>query len=139
MKPTEILNSVKELLNLSKEEVKEEIKEVVLAEEEEAAPAEQVVEEDEVAEMQYVTPEDLMAVKEELMSMIKALVEDKPMGESEEVPKELSEKKEVELSEEAVEVVHSPENSIESKRSLMSSENKNMTTEQRVQKMLFNN
>ena len=139
MKPTEILNSVKELLNLSKEEVKEEIKEVVLAEEEEAAPAEQVVEEDEVAEMQYVTPDDLMAVKEELMSMIKALVEDKPMGESEEVPKELSEKKEVELSEEAVEVIHSPENSIESKRSLMSSENKNMTTEQRVQKMLFNN
>ncbi len=80
-----------------------------------------------------------MAVKEELMSMIKALVEDKPMGESEEVPKELSEKKEVELSEEAVEVVHSPENSIETKKNLMSSQNKNMTTEQRVQKMLFNN
>ena len=141
MKPTEILNSVKELLNLSTESVKEEVKEVVLAEEEEiVVPEEAVVEvEDESVKMDYVTSEDLMAVKAELLSMIKALIEDKPMGEAEEVPEELSSQKEVELSEEAVEVVHSPENSIETKKSLLSNQNQSMTTEQRVHRMLFNN
>ena len=46
--------------------------------------------------------------------------------------------KEVELTEDVEEVVHSPENSIESKRNLLSNPNKSMTTEQRVNRMLFN-
>ena len=158
MKATEILNNVKELLNLSKEEikvediaveesvelsteevteeVKEEVEEVVLAEE----PKEEVVIEEEVEApaMSYATSEDLAAVKSELLSMIKALIEDKPMGESKEVPQELSKQEEVELSENVEEVVHSPEAQIEKKKSLLSNPNKSMTIEDRVNRMLFN-
>jgi hypothetical protein len=158
MKATEILNNVKELLNLSKEEikvediaveesvelsteevteeVKEEVEEVVLAEE----PKEEVVIEEEVEApaMSYATSEDLAAVKSELLSMIKALIEDKPMGESKEVPQELSKQEEVELSENVEEVVHSPEAQIEKKKSLLSNPNKSMTIEERVNRMLFN-
>lgn len=158
MKATEILNNVKELLNLSKEEVKvediaveesvelsteevteeikEEVEEVVLAEE----PNEEVVIEEEVEApvMSYATSDDLAAVKAELLSMIKALIEDKPMGEAKEVPEELSKQEEVELSENVEEVVHSPEAQIEKKKSLLSNPNKSMTTEQRVNRMLFN-
>jgi len=158
MKATEILNNVKELLNLSKveakveeiaveesvelsteevtEEIKEEVNEVLLAEEEVAVPSKEVTE---VPPMMYVTPEELSAVKTELLSMIKALIEDKPMGDLKEVPQELSKQEEIELSEEAEEVLHSPENSIETKKNLMSNQNRNMTTEQRVHQMLFNN
>jgi len=131
MKATEILNNVKDLLNLSKEEikvediaveesvelsteevteeVKEEVEEVVLAEE----PKEEVVieEEAEAPSMSYATSEELSAVKAELLSMIKALIEDKPMGDVKEIPQELSKQEEVELSENVEEVVHSPENS----------------------------
>jgi len=158
MKATEILNNVKDLLNLSKEEVKvediaveesvelsteevteevkEEVEEVVLAEE----PKEEVVIEEEVEApaMSYATSDELAAVKSELLSMIKALIEDKPMGEAKEVPEELSKQEEVELSENVEEVVHSPEAQIEKKKSLLSNPNKTMTTEQRVNRMLFN-
>ncbi|MDA9908045.1 hypothetical protein N9D22_06615 [Flavobacteriaceae bacterium] len=158
MKATEILNNVKELLNLSKEEikvediaveesvelsteevteeVKEEVEEVVLAEE----PKEEVVIEEEVEApaMSYATSDELAAVKSELLSMIKALIEDKPMGEAKEVPEELSKQEEVELSENVEEVVHSPEAEIEKKKNLLSNLNKTMTTEQRVNRMLFN-
>ena len=158
MKATEILNNVKDLLNLSKEElkvediaveesvelsteevteeVKEEVEEVVLAEE----PAEEVVIEEEVESpsMSYATSEELSAVKAELLSMIKALIEDKPMGDVKDIPEELSKQEEVELSEDVEEVVHSPENSIETKKNLLSNLNKTMTTEQRVNRMLFN-
>jgi len=158
MKATEILNNVKELLNLSKEEikvediaveesvelsteevteeVKEEVEEVVLAEE----PKEEVVIEEEVEApaMSYATSDELAAVKSELLSMIKALIEDKPMGEAKEVPAELSKQEEVELSENVEEVVHSPEAQIEKKKNLLSNPNKSMTTEQRVNRMLFN-
>jgi hypothetical protein len=158
MKATEILNNVKELLNLSKEEikvediaveesvelsteevteeVKEEVEEVVLAEE----PKEEVVIEEEVEApaMSYATSDELAAVKSELLSMIKALIEDKPMGEAKEVPEELSKQEEVELSENVEEVVHSPEAEIEKKKNLLSNLNKSMTTEQRVNRMLFN-
>lgn len=155
MKATEILNSVKELLHLSKEEVKveditveeavdlsteekaeiieEEVKEVVLAED---VKKDVVV--DEVSEApvaNYVTLEELSAVKTELLSMIKALIEDKSSVDSKEVPTELSKQEEVELSEE---VVHSPESVIETKKNLLSNPNKSMTTEQRVNRMLFN-
>jgi vacuolar-type H+-ATPase subunit D/Vma8 len=158
MKATEILNNVKDLLNLSKEElkvediaveesvelsteevteeVKEEVEEVVLAEE----PAEEVVIEEEVESpsMSYATSEELSAVKAELLSMIKALIEDKPMGDVKDIPEELSKQEEVELSEDVEEVVHSPENSIETKKNLLSNLNQPMTTEQRVNRMLFN-
>jgi len=158
MKATEILNNVKDLLNLSKEEikvediaveesvelsteevteeVKEEVEEVVLAEE----PKEEVVieEEAEAPAMSYATSDELAAVKTELLSMIKALIEDKPMGEAKEVPEELSKQEEVELSENVEEVVHSPEAEIEKKKNLLSNLNKSMTTEQRVNRMLFN-
>ena len=158
MKATEILNNVKELLNLSKEEVKvedviveeavdlsteevieaseEEVKEVILAEE----PKEEAIV-DEVAEApvaNYATSEELSAVKTELLSMIKALIEDKSAADTKEVPQELSSQEEVELSEEAEEVVHSPEVSVEKKKSLLSNPNKILTTEERVNKMLFN-
>ena len=151
MKATEILNSVKELLNLSKEEVKvedviteevvelsteEEVKEVILAEE-----TEEEVIVDEVAEApvaSYATSEELSALKLELLSMINALIEDKSSPETKEVPQELSKQEEVELSEEAEEVIHSPEASIETKKNLLSKPNKPMTTEQRVNRMLFN-
>ena len=158
MKATEILNSVKELLNLSKEEVKvedviveevvelsteevietieEEVKEVILAEE----PKEEVIV-DEVAEApvaSYATSEELSALKLELLSMINALIEDKSSPETKEVPQELSKQEEVELSEEAEEVIHSPEAAIETKKNLLSKPNKPMTTEQRVNRMLFN-
>ena len=158
MKATEILNNVKELLNLSKEEikvediaveesvelsteevteeVKEEVEEVVLAEE----PKEEVVIEEEVEApaMSYATSDELAAVKSELLSMIKALIEDKPMGEAKEVPAELSKQEEVELSENVEEVVHSPEAQIEKKKNLLSNPNKSMTIEDRVNRMLFN-
>jgi hypothetical protein len=158
MKATEILNNVKDLLNLSKEElkvediaveesvelsteevteeVKEEVEEVVLAEE----PAEEVVIEEEVEapSMSYATSEELSAVKAELLSMIKALIEDKPMGDVKDIPEELSKQEEVELSEDVEEVVHSPENSIETKKNLLSNLNQPMTIEQRVNRMLFN-
>jgi len=158
MKATEILNNVKDLLNLSKEElkvediaveesvelsteevteeVKEEVEEVVLAEE----PAEEVVIEEEVEapSMIYATSDELSAVKAELLSMIKALIEDKPMGDVKDIPEELSKQEEVELSEDVEEVVHSPENSIETKKNLLSNLNQPMTIEQRVNRMLFN-
>ena len=158
MKATEILNNVKDLLNLSKEElkvediaveesvelsteevteeVKEEVEEVVLAEE----PAEEVVieEEAEAPSMIYATSDELSAVKAELLSMIKALIEDKPMGDVKDIPEELSKQEEVELSEDVEEVVHSPENSIETKKNLLSNLNQPMTIEQRVNRMLFN-
>lgn len=151
MKATEILNSVKELLHLSKEEVKvedviteevvelsteEEVKEVILAEE-----TEEEVIVDEVAEApvaSYATSEELSALKLELLSMINALIEDKSSPETKEVPQELSKQEEVELSEEAEEVIHSPEAAIETKKNLLSKPNKPMTTEQRVNRMLFN-
>jgi len=163
MKATEILNNVKELLNLSKEElsaqdiavetaeeVKEEVKEVVLAEEvkeeevslekeEVALEEEAIVEEKEEVSMEgYATSEDLSAVKAELLAMIKSLIEDKPEGDLKEVPEELSKQEEVELSEEVKEVVHSPENEIESKKSLLANMNRPMSTQERVNKMLFN-
>ena len=160
MKATEILNNVKELLNLSREEVKvediiakeavdlsteeviddinfeEEVKEVILAEE----PKEEAIV-DEVAEApvaNYATSEELSAVKTELLSMIKALIEDKSAADTKEVPQELSSQEEVELSEEAEEVVHSPEASVEKKKSLLSTPNRVLTIEERVNKMLFN-
>jgi len=160
MKATEILENVKELLHLSKEEqvkdiaveeVKEEVKDVALSEEKVESeklaeePAEEVKEEvkEEVEEqVLYVTAEELSAVKTELMSMINSLIEDKSMGESKEVPQELSKdevkEEKVELSADAEEVVHSPENKVEKKESVLLNNNRPMTIQERVNKILFN-
>ena len=72
--------------------------------------------------------------------MIKALIEDKSDVSDIEIPAKLSakEKEEIELSEEVEELTHSPETKIEKKKSLLSNQNKAMTTEQRVNSMLFN-
>lgn len=150
MKASEIINSVKELLTLSQEE-KDVVAETVVEEVELSVDAEEVVSEEVILAdeapaveaapevVSYVTPEELSAVKMELLSMIKALIEDKSTPETKEVPEELS-AQEVELSvEEAVEeVVHSPEATIETKKNLLSNQNQTMTTEQRVYRMLFN-
>tara|TARA_R110000851_G_scaffold47865_1_gene116104 strand:- start:2095 stop:2559 length:465 start_codon:yes stop_codon:yes gene_type:complete len=154
MNATEIIDNVKELLHLSKKEVKaediaveeavelstekeveiiEEVKEVILAEDDKKEVAVNEVAEAPVVD--YVTLAELSAVKTELLSMIKALIEDKSSAESKEVPQELSKQDEIELSEE---VVHSPETVIETKKNLLSNPNKSMTTEQRVNRMLFN-
>lgn len=156
MKATEILENVKELLHLSKEEqakdiaveeVKEEVKDVALSEEKVESeklaeePAEEVKEEVK-EQVLYVTAEELSAVKTELMSMINSLIEDKSMGESKEVPQELSKdevkEEKVELSADAEEVVHSPENQVEKKESVLLNNNRPMTIQERVNKILFN-
>ena len=156
MKATEILENVKELLHLSKEEqvkdiaveeVKEEVKDVALSEEKVESeklaeePAEEVKEEVK-EQVLYVTAEELSAVKTELMSMINSLIEDKSMGESKEVPQELSKdevkEEKLELSADAEEVVHSPENQVEKKESVLLNNNRPMTIQERVNKILFN-
>lgn len=145
MKASEIIESVKDLLILSKEVAKEEV--IELAEEEvkeevkkELEEVEEPKEEAEVeAEAEYVTPEDLLEVKNELIAMIQALVEDKSAGDLEEVPEEAPKKEDVELAEVAEEVIHSPEAEVEKRKSLLSITNKSMTTEERVNRMLFNN
>ena len=151
MKATEVINAVKELLTLSKESVLVEeivVDELVDLSIEEVESEEVVLAEDaptvdapvaEPVEVSYVTPEELLAVKTELLSMIKALIEDKATPETNEVPQELS-SQEIELSTEEVteEVIHSPESVIESKKNLLSNLNKSMTVEQRVNRMLFN-
>tara|TARA_R110002124_G_scaffold179589_1_gene347225 strand:+ start:77 stop:544 length:468 start_codon:yes stop_codon:yes gene_type:complete len=155
MKATEIVNSVKELLHLSKKDVnikdvieeeavelsteevveaiEEEVKEVILAEESKEGVAEAPV-------ANYATSEDLSQVKQELLSMIKQLIEDKSSTKEADVPAELSaiEKEAVELSEEVVEeIVHSPESGTERKKSLLSNK-RPMTTAQRVAWMINN-
>jgi hypothetical protein len=162
MKATEILNNVKELLNLSKEElkvedimveqevelsteeateqVKEEVKEAVLAEE----PKEEVVlkEEseievkDEVSMERYATSEELSTLKAELLSMIKALIEDRSDSKEADVPAKLS-KDDVELSN-IEETVHSPEAKTEQKVQKSYINKQAMTTEQRVAYALNN-
>lgn len=140
MKATEILKNVKELLSASKEEIAVE-ETVVLASEEvleevvEAAPVveEEIIVEDK--EVSYATIDEVSALRNELISMIKAIVDDKPNGETNDVPEELSKQNEIELAEE---VVHSPESSVEKKQNLLSNQNKNLSTQERVNRMLFN-
>ena len=169
MNHKEILKSIKELAGLAKQEVTKEIdvvEEVVLSTEEATEEViEEVIEEvvlsteevtEEVVELAedakeaapeapampvgFATQEELSQVKQELLSMIKALIEDKSSTKEADVPAELSaiEKEAVELSEEVVEeIVHSPESVTEQKKSLLSN-NKPMTTAQRVAWMINN-
>ena len=134
-----VIDEAVENVELSTEEVVEEVIEetVELADE----VAEEPVKEVEQVPVGYATQEELSQVKQELLSMIKALIEDKSDVSDIEVPTELSVKnkqEEVELSENVEEVIHSPEAQIEKKKNLLSNPNKSMTIEERVNRMLFN-
>jgi hypothetical protein len=89
--------------------------------------------------MNFATQEELSQVKQELLSMIKAMMEDKSDYAEADVPAKLSaeEKEAVELSEEVEEeVVHSPESVTESRQKNFN--NKGMTAAERVWSMINN-
>ena len=135
----EVIEEKVEEVELSTEETKEEIIEeaVELAEEEpkkEAAPAVEAP-----VQMNFATQEELSQVKQELLSMIKAMMEDKSDYAEADVPAKLSaeEKEAVELSEEVEEeVVHSPESVTETRQKNFN--NKGMTAAERVWSMINN-
>ena len=135
----EVIEEKVEEVELSTEETKEEVIEeaVELAEEEpkkEAAPAVEAP-----VQMNFATQEELSQVKQELLSMIKAMMEDKSDYSEADVPAKLSaeEKEAIELSEIVEEeVVHSPESVTESKQKNFN--NKGMTAAERVWSMINN-
>lgn len=134
----EVIEEKIEEVELSTEEVKEEVVEetVELAEEEskkEAAPVEQV-------QMNFATQEELSQVKQELLSMIKAMMEDKSDYSEADVPANLSaeEKEAIELSQVEEEVVHSPEAETEKKHKGLLSNKKPMSIQERVAWMINN-
>lgn len=134
----EVIEEKIEEVELSTEEVKEEVVEetVELAEEEskkEAAPVEQV-------QMNFATQEELSQVKQELLSMIKAMMEDKSDYSEADVPAKLSaeEKEAIELSQVEEEVVHSPEAETEKKHKGLLSNKKPMSIQERVAWMINN-
>jgi len=135
----EVIEEKVEEVELSTEETKEEVIEeaVELAEEEpkkEAAPAVEAP-----VQMNFATQEELSQVKQELLSMIKAMMEDKSDYAEADVPAKLSaeEKEAVELSEEVEEeVVHSPESVTETRQKNFN--NKGMTAAERVWSMINN-
>lgn len=131
----EVIEEKVEEVELSTEETKEEVSEeaVELAEEKEEPKQEAPV------QMNFATQEELSQVKQELLSMIKAMMEDKSDYAEADVPAKLSaeEKEAVELSEEVEEeVVHSPESVTESKQRNFN--NKGMTAAERVWSMINN-
>ena len=131
----EVIEEKVEEVELSTEETKEEVAEeaVELAEEKEEPKKEAQV------PMNFATQEELSQVKQELLSMIKAMMEDKSDYAEADVPAKLSaeEKEAVELSEEVEEeVVHSPESVTESKQKNFN--NKGMTAAERVWSMINN-
>ena len=146
MNATEKLNKIMETLGLAKAEpqveeieVKEEVVEL-MEDEKVEQPKEEPVQE--VVQASYATTEQLSAVKEELLSLIEAIIEVNKK-ETKEVPQELSEdkpKEEVELSaEEPVEeIVHSPESEVEKKEVKFSKPFGAMTSLERIQSMLNN-
>ena len=131
----EVIEEKVEEVELSTEETKEEVVEeaVELAEEKEEPKQEAPV------QMNFATQEDLSQVKQELLSMIKAMMEDKSDYAEADVPAKLSaeEKEAVELSEEVEEeVVHSPESVTETRQKNFN--NKGMTAAERVWSMINN-
>ena len=131
----EVIEEVIEEVVLSTEEVIEEvIEEVVLAEDKEVAPVAEAV------QMNFATVEELSQVKQELLSMMKAMMEDKSDYNESDVPEKLSAevKEVVELAEEEVveEVVHSPESVTEKK--VQGYNNKGLTAAERVWSMINN-
>ena len=133
----EVIEEKVEEVELSTEETKEEVIEeaVELAEEKE----EPKTEVEAPVQMNFATQEELSQVKQELLSMIKAMMEDKSDYAEADVPAKLSaeEKEAVELSEEVEEeVVHSPESVTETRQKNFN--NKGMTAAERVWSMINN-
>ena len=131
----EVIEEKVEEVELSTEETKEEVIEeaVELAEEKEEPKQEAPV------QMNFATQEELSQVKQELLSMIKAMMEDKSDYAEADVPAKLSaeEKEAVELSEVVEEeVVHSPESVTETRQKNFN--NKGMTAAERVWSMINN-
>jgi hypothetical protein len=121
-------------------EAQEEVSEEVVEETTELAEEEEVVEEEvveeEAAAPEYATKEDLSKMKQEFMDVIESLVK-KEEEYQKEVPAELS--SDVDLSEEAEEISHSPESGVESKARFVIGGNRPMTTKDRVFNKMFNN
>ena len=160
MKATEIIKKFKEVLLSAdaeeetpvKEELSAEVKEEVTEEQVELAQDETVEENstEELAEEEYEeeiieeAPEEMYATKEELNKVVaefKAMYEQimDGMGQEEaaDAPEELSSDK-VALSEETEAISHSPEAEVDSKPMNLYSQNRPMTTQQRVFNKLFN-
>jgi hypothetical protein len=136
----EVIEEKVEEVELSTEETKEEVIEeaVELAEEkeepkQEASPAAQVP-------MNFATQEELSQVKQELLSMIKAMMEDKSEYNEADVPAKLSaeEKEAIELSQIEEEIVHSPEAETSRKTKGILSNKKPMSIQERVAWMINN-
>ena len=121
-------------------EAQEEVSEEVVEETTELAEEEEVVEEEvveeEAAAPEYATKEDLSKMKQEFMDVIESLVKKEEECQKE-VPAELS--SDVDLSEEAEEISHSPESGVESKARFVIGGNRPMTTKDRVFNKMFNN
>ena len=121
-------------------EAQEEVSDEVVEETTELAEEEEVVEEEvveeEAAAPEYATKEDLSKMKQEFMDVIESLVK-KEEEYKKEVPAELS--SDVDLSEEAEEISHSPESGVESKARFVIGGNRPMTTKDRVFNKMFNN
>jgi len=119
-------------------EAQEEVSEEVVEETTELAEEEVVEVEvvEEAAAPEYATKEDLSKMKQEFMDVIESLVK-KEEEYQKEVPAELS--SDVDLSEEAEEISHSPESGVESKARFVIGGNRPMTTKDRVFNKMFNN
>lgn len=148
MKSSEIVKSIVDLLNLSKEkevvelsETKEEVVEEVV-ELADSKPTEEPKKEDSVKSeanqviANFATQEQLSQVKMELLEMIKSIIEDKSSVGEKEVPQELSAEK-VEL-ETVEEIIHSPESEVEKKNVVLFENKQPSTVQERVNQMLFN-
>ena len=113
-------------------ELEEDAKEELAEEEVE----EEVIEE--APEELYATKEELNKVVAEFKAMYEQLMDGMGQEEASDAPAELSSDK-VELSEESEEISHSPEAEVDSKPMNLYSQNRPMTTQQRVFNKLFNN
>jgi len=129
-KPNETLNKIKHLLGLATEEEVVE-QEVTLAEDnveepKKAEPAQEMV------QPNYVTEQQLSDVKNELFSMIQALLEENKK-QLKEVPQELAKQDVVEVElQEVKEIVHSPENEVEKKENISLAELRGMSIQERI-------
>jgi len=133
----EVIEEKVEEVELSTEETKEEVVEeaVELTEEKEEPKQEAPV------PVNFATQEELSQVKQELLSMIKAMMEDKSDYSESDVPAKLSaeEKEAIELSEVVEEeVVHSPETEVKKKSTISFSKSQGLSTAQFINQNLYN-
>lgn len=131
--PTEVETENVELE--AQEEVSEEVVEETTELAEEEVVEEEIVEE-EAAAPEYATKDDLSKMKQEFMDVIESLIK-KEEEYKKEVPAELS--SDVDLSEDAEEISHSPESGVETKARFVIGGNRPMTTKDRVFNKMFNN